>query len=190
MPLDLYELMGDKRHTGEQRDYWFAGINAIVAINEDPEHQDRIKVIVPDVDEDEIHDRWITPYIRFVGPKGYGDSHRPGVGTEVIVFGRQNEKYNLFYVGRYNEDYLVPEKLRDPDVRGFYHDKDYKALTDRDFEIYAKRDLEIHADRDVELKAVRHLKLSGATVEIRSEGKVEIFAPGGLWVNGEMVVVP
>lgn len=179
---DIYELAGDKENTGITRDDWVAGIPALVVENRDPEQQDRIKVIIPMIDENDVCQKWIVPSQRFVGPKGYGDSCRPAIGTEVILHGRSNEKHNLFYYQRFNEDYLVPEELRDPAVRGFKTDQDYKALADRDIEIKAGRDLSLTAGRD--------LKLKGATVLIESGDKVEITAPEGLWVNGVQVVIP
>jgi hypothetical protein len=179
---DLYALMGDKENTGEIHENWFVAIPGIVAINEDPEHQDRIKCVIPYIDEDVIHDKWIDSLVRFVGPEGYGDSHRPALGTEVILFGRSGQPHNIFYVSRFNEDFLVPERLRVPGVRGFKHDDDYLALVDGDYTLEAGAKVTIEAEGEVKLK--------GSKIVLQSDTKVEILAPQGLWVNGVQILVP
>jgi len=179
---DLFEIMGDKEHTGEVTEDWFICIPGIVAINEDPEHQDRIKCVIPYIDEDAIHDKWIDSLVRFTGPEGYGDSHRPALGTEVVLLGRGGMPHNLFYAARFNEDFLVPERLRSNGVRGFRHDDDYLALMDGDYTLEAGGKVTITAEGEV--------KLSGSKIVLQSDTKVEIDAPQGLWVNGVQMMVP
>jgi Type VI secretion system/phage-baseplate injector OB domain len=187
---NLYTLMGGKEHTGEIQERWMVAYWGIVAVNVDPENQDRIKVVIPSINESEICDKWVRPMIRFCGPKGFGDSHRQTVGTEVLLFGRGGQKHNLFYVPVYNEDYLVPVRLRARDVRGFHHDKDYLAITDRDFTVEGGRDVSVKAGRSLELEAGEVLSLKGSRVVLSSSTRVEIDAPEGLWVNGVRVNVP
>ena len=112
--------------------------------------------------------------VRSFASSDFGDSHRPALGTEVILFGRNAQKHNLFYVATYNEEFLVPERLRQSGKRGLRHDGDYI----------------LEAQGKCEIKAGGELKLAGSTVVLESDSRVEINAPGGLWVNGVQVIVP
>jgi Type VI secretion system/phage-baseplate injector OB domain len=164
MPEDLYELMGDKRYTGVQRDDWMIGVNAIVAKNDDPEHRHRVKVVIPSIDENEIHDKWCDRLVWWAGSPGYGDFHIPEIGSEVVLFGRLSEKYVLFFISRFNEDYPVPKDFwRPPDTRGFRTDGDYKSIVELDHQLRAGRFL------------------------IESDSSVRIIAPAGLWVGGRRI---
>jgi len=175
-------LVGNKENTGQINENWFIAIPGIVAVNEDPEHQDRIKCVIPYIDEDQIHDKWIDAWPRFVGPEGYGDSHRPALGTEVVLIGRGGMPHNLFYTQRFNEDFLVPERLRAQGVRGFKHDDDYLALMDGDYTLESGGKVTISAEGE--------LKLAGSKIVLQSDTRVEVNAPQGLWVNGVQVIVP
>lgn len=181
MNRDLYDLAGGKTGTDDLRAQWMIAVEAIVAENVDPEHQDRIKVIIPSVDQDRVYDKWVRPMVRFASPEGYADSHRPKIGAEVLLFGREGEKHNVYYVAVTNEIYLVPEELRGPGVRGLKQDFDYRLI----------------ADGDILISAGQELRLKGETVVIEAEGvvtinaeRVDIVAPGGLRVNGVQMLVP
>lgn len=173
---DLYTMMGGPENTGLIRDGWFSAVPGIVAINIDPEHQHRIKVIIPAVDENMIFDKWIDRMVIWTGPQGYGDYHPPSRGSEVLLFGRMGQKHNLFYISRYNEDYLQPEELRGDEVRGFKTDGDYLSIADRDYEVRA---------RNIILKADDSLRIeTGGSVHIEAGGEVRINAAGGVYANG------
>jgi hypothetical protein len=164
MPEDLFELMGDKEKTGIIRTDWFIAIPGIVAINEDPEHRHRIKVIIPVINEDEIHDKWIDRLVWWGGAPGYGDYHYPEKGSEVVLIGVRSEKYNTYYISRFNEDYPVPKDFwRPPDTRGFRTDGDYKSIVELDHQMRAGRFL------------------------IESDATIRIIAPGGLFINGRRI---
>jgi len=136
----------------------------IVAINDDPEHQHRIKCVLPWIDEDRVHDRWIRRGgAWFTGGSGYGDFHPPDIGTEVIVFGAHGQKYHLFYQPVYNENYIVAADFRAPTVRGFRTDGDYKAMADLDFQIRAGR------------------------LHIETDSTARIIAPAGFFINDKKV---
>ena len=160
----LYDVMGGKENTGVIRDDWVVGVNAIVAVNEDPERQHRIKVIIPSIDENEIHDKWCDKLVWWSGQPGYGDFHYPELGSEVVLFGRLVEKHTLYYVPRFNEDHLVPPDFwLPPHTRGFRTDGDYKSLVELDHFMFAGRFL------------------------LESHSSVRILAPGGFFVNGKRV---
>jgi hypothetical protein len=161
---DLFELMGDKEHTGVTRDDWLVMVNAIVAVNEDPEHRHRIKVVIPDIDEDERCEKWCDRLVWWTGAPGYGDFHIPEIGSEVCLIGRLSEKHTLFYISRFNEDFPVPKDFwRPPDTRGFRTDGDYKSIVELD-----------------------HFMRAGRFV-MESDASFRIVAPGGFYVNGKRV---
>lgn len=158
---DLFAFMGDKESTGVIRDDWVVGLNAIVAVNEDPEHQHRIKVVIPSVDEDRVHDKWCDRLVIWSGAPGYGDFHIPEKGSEVVLIGRLGGKHNLMYISRFNEDFPVPKDFwLPPHTRGFRTDGDYKTIVTLDHQMYAGR------------------------YRIESDSSVQIIAPAGFFVNG------
>jgi len=164
MPEDLYELMGDKSNTGIVRMNWMVAVPGIVAINEDPEHRHRIKVIIPVIDENEIHDKWIDRFVWWAGQPGYGDFHIPELGSEVMLIGDRAQKHNIYYISRFNEDYPVPKDFwGPPDTRGFRTDGDYKSIVELD-----------------------HFQFAGR-FHIEAHSSVNIIAPGGLFINGKKV---
>ena len=168
---DLYDLMGGPEGTHEERNDWAVAFWGIVAVNEDPEHQDRIKCVIPSLDENEFCEKWIRPMVFFSGPRGYGSSHRPSVGSEVLLFGRNAQKHNFFYISVTNEDHLVPSELREDGVRGLKHDEDYLLI----------------ADRDLKFSAGRNLRLMAAGKIVLEASRVDITAPDGLWVNNTRI---
>lgn len=181
---NLYSLTGGKENTGEIRDQWVGAIPGIVAVNEDPEYQDRVKAIIPMIDESRICDKWIRRLNGWVGPEGYGDHHPPALNSEIAIFGVQGEDHNLVYLPVYNEDFLVPEELRPQDVKGFKHDKDYKQLIGRDLETRVERDYEINVTGDLKIQAGSlQIDVDGA-IEINAGGRIDLNAPGGVYANG------
>jgi hypothetical protein len=160
---DLYELMGNKEYTGQIVDKWVMALEAIVAINDDPEHQHRVKVIIPAIDEEQVHDKWVKRLVWWAGAPGYGDFHYPEVGSEVVLFGRLGQKHNLYYMSVFNEDFVVPSDFRSPTVRGFRCDGDYKSIVELDHQIRAGR------------------------LTIETDATARLIAPGGFYVNGKRV---
>ena len=88
------------------------GVEGFVADVSDPEGMHRIRVIIPSIDEEAIHDEWIPALAPWVGAPGYGPVNLPEMGTEVLLFGRLGEKHSLFYLSRYNEDSPHPRRVR------------------------------------------------------------------------------
>lgn len=161
---DLLELMGGKENTGVIIDDWAVGVNAIVAKNEDPEHQHRIQVIIPSIDEHRIHRKWCDRFVWWAGAPGYGDFHIPELGSEVLLFGRLKEKHTLYYVSRFNEDHPVPKDFwLPPHTRGFRTDGEYKSIVTLDHFMRAGR------------------------FEIEADASVRIIAPAGFFVGNKRV---
>ncbi len=166
---DLFALMGDKEHTGQIVDKWVVALQAIVAINDDPEHQHRIKVIIPDIDEEKVHDKWVRRLVWWTGAPGYGDFHYPEIGSEVVLFGRLAQKHNLYYLSVFNEDFIVPSDFHPasgsggPAVRGFRTDGDYKSIVELDYQIRAGR------------------------LTIETDATARLIAPGGFYINGKRI---
>lgn len=158
---NLFQQAGGKEHTGIIKEDWCVGVNAIVAVNEDPENQHRIKVVIPVIDENQIHDKWVDRLTVFSSNPGYGDFHYAEKGSEVILFGRLSGKETLYYISRYNEDFVVPKDFwLPPHTRGFRTDGDYKSIVTLDHYLYAGR------------------------LRVETDASVQIIAPAGFFVNG------
>ncbi len=143
----------------DDRDDWMIAVEGIVAENEDPENQHRIKVVIPSIDENVIHDEWAKQLVVFVGPPGYGSFFVPEKGSEVILFGRLGQKYNLYYIPVYNEDFPVPLDFDTPAKVGFRVPGDFKLICDGD------------------------LFLSARGIQIECVGALNITATAGVFIN-------
>lgn len=113
MTRNLHSLFNDPVARDEMRDDWLICVQAIVVDVDDPEQMHRIRVLIPDIDESETHDEWVTALVPFVGSEGYGPVHLPEIGTEVLLFGRLGQKHSLFYLSRFNEDFQTPQEFAD-----------------------------------------------------------------------------
>lgn len=162
MRRKLFDHIGGKRNTGDIREDWMVAVEGIVVVNEDPEGQHRIKVVIPVIDEAVMFDEWVTALIPWVGPDGYGPVNAPELGSEVVLFGRLAEKHNLFYLARYNEDFRVAAEFADG-ARGLKTDGDYRIIGEGD------------------------LYLRGGRVIIEADASIRITAPGGFFVNGKRI---
>ncbi|HYX72623.1 MAG TPA: phage baseplate assembly protein V [Nitrososphaera sp.] len=101
----------------------------IVAANDDPLHQNRIKAIIPAINERDPFDVWIRRLNLFVGSPGYGDFHPPELKTEVAIWAVMGQPYQFIYAPIYNEKFPVPPDFQDPATRGVRSDGDYKIIT-------------------------------------------------------------
>jgi hypothetical protein len=133
------------------------GVPAIVADNEDPEAEHRIRVIIPSIDKDKIYDEWARQLIPCMG-HGYGMVFIPPVNSEVVLFGQLGQKFNLFYMGVYNEtheippDFVRPDGVQDQTISGMRVEGDLKIIADLDMQHRAKR-IRIEADSTIEITA-------------------------------------
>jgi len=141
-------------------------VEAIVSVTDDPEHQHRIKVVIPMMDEDRVRDEWVRPMVPYVGGPGFGSFFVPAKGSEVVLFGRLGQKHSLFYMSVYNETHPVPAdfQLQDPEtVAGFRVPVDFKLIVAGDFQINC------------------------GALQIEATGAINIIAPAGFFVNGNKV---
>jgi hypothetical protein len=135
MAKSLYQQLAKKQREIAQAENWFNCVPAIVAVNDDPERQHRIKVVIPCIDENVVHDDWVTQMGGFAGAGGYGNFDIPTIGQEVRLFSEFGEGENLCYLCVYNEINVVPPDFPDETVRGVRSDCDYKIISDGDIYI-------------------------------------------------------
>ncbi len=138
---------------------WLIAESAIVADNDDPEKQHRVRAIIPSIDENVIYDEWARPLVFCLG-NGYGSFFIPPKGAEIILFGQIGQKFNLFYASVYNEVAQIPPDCDDETVAGFRVPGDLKLI----------------ADLDAQLRAAR--------ISIEADATINIVAPGGVFING------
>lgn len=158
----LFQQMQDNAG-GDGREDWLHGLEAIVVVNEDPEHQHRIKVTIPLLDPNVVFDKWIRPIVGFVLGPGYGSFFVPPLGSEVTLFARLGGKHNLFYANVYNEDFVVPADFRDTAVSGIRVPGELKFISELD------------------------MQLRSARTHIEADSTVRIIAPGGVFINNRRV---
>ena len=139
---------------------WLMGVPAIVADNQDPENQHRVRVIIPSIDENLIFDEWARQMVFCLG-NGFGSFFIPPKGSEVVLFGQLGQKFNLFYASLYNEDFHVPPDYENDAMAG----------------LRVPGDLKMIAELDAQLRAGR--------VEIEADATIHIKAPAGVFINGK-----
>ena len=166
MGKTLTGLLRNRRRAHDERSDWFNCVEAIVGeVNSETLE---VKVIIPALDENLVHDEWVPQLVPWVGPSGYGPFNAPEVGSEVVLFSRLNEGSTLFYLSRYNEEFTPPSEGADGS-RGFKSDRIVRLLCDLLFEI-----------------------ASGTQVLVRAAGRADVQAPdvflkseGGVSVHGQ-----
>ncbi len=121
-----------------------------------------VKALIPSVDPNRVHDRWIKQMVPWVGSPGYGPAYAPAVGTEVLVTGRYGEPFTLYYTSVYNEEYPPPGEFADG-ARGLKTDGDLRLISDGD------------------------LYLRGGRVILEADASIRITAPGGFFVNDKRI---
>jgi hypothetical protein len=153
-----------RRTARNDHDDWLTAVPAIVVENEDPEHEHRIKVVIPAMDEEKAYPEWVRSLSALVLGFGFGSFFVPPLKAEVVLFGQLGQKHHLFYMGGlYNEDFKTPADFADASVCGFRVPADLKFI----------------AEGDMQLRALR--------MQIETTGAINIIAPGGFFVNGKPV---
>src|SRR5438270_750575 len=109
-------------------------LEGIVVDTNDPENMHRVKVVIPSVDENLVHEEWVTYMQPWVGANGYGPVNLPPLNSEVLLFGRLGQPYLLFCTSRYNEDFNIPSEFQDG-ARGLKTETKYRLLADLLIEI-------------------------------------------------------
>ncbi|QQS31852.1 MAG: hypothetical protein IPM50_09180 [Acidobacteriota bacterium] len=187
---------------------WLMGVPAIVADNDDPERQHRVRVIIPSIDEDQVFDEWARQLVFCLGD-GFGTAFIPPKGSEVILFGQLGQKFNFFYASVYNEEMAVADGYDDEMTVGARVPGDLKFRAEQLGRVDANN-VEIHADEDVaidgrniESQAAQLNKTVGQTVESTAAGQnklvgqtiqlngttIQISGNGSISITGESVVI-
>jgi hypothetical protein len=157
-------------HSGDNRDDWMVAVEALVADVDDPEGMHRIRVVIPAFNESLIHDEWVTALVPWVGQSGYGPVSLPALNSEVLLFGRLGQKHSLFYLSRFNEDFLIPGGFVGGNVRGLKTDGAYKLLADLLIEIISQTQVIVQAESEIDLDA--------EDVWLRDAGAVSVHGRG------------
>lgn len=160
MSKNLSQLINQQRKTAEADDRWLVALEAIVAENEDPENQHRVRVKIPSLDESLVWPVWIKQLVTYVGPPGYGSFFVPEKRSEVILFGRLGQKHTLYYLPVFNEDFPTPTDFDTPAKTGFRVPGDFKIICDGD------------------------LQLSAGGIQLEATGAINITAAAGVFING------
>lgn len=156
------------RETNDNDFRWLMGVTGIVADNEDPEAEHRIRVIIPSIDKDKIFDEWVRQLIPCMG-NGFGLVFIPPKNSEVILFGQIGQKFNLFYSGVYNEthkippDFIRPDGVQDQTISGMRVEGDLKIISELDMQQRAGR------------------------IRIESDSTIVLLAPGGVFIGNTRV---
>jgi hypothetical protein len=152
MRKSLFQQLAKKQREIARSQNWFQCVMAIVADNNDPDNQHRIKVIIPIIDQQKVQNEWVRQMGGFAGSGGYGNFDIPKMGSEVMLFSEFGQGENIFYLCVYNENNDVPGDFQDETTRGLRSDCDYKIITEGDFLIRAGS-LKIEVDSTVEIVA-------------------------------------
>jgi len=190
--MSLYkEMKKASRNASSEDGNWLFGVPAIVADNNDPENQHRIRVIIPSIDEDLIFDEWARQFVFCLGD-GFGSAFIPPKGAEVVLFGQLGQKYNLFYASLYNEENFISSELS-KDVSGFHVPKDLKIIADNNSQFLAQN-IEINAQSKAEIKG-ENVKVQSAEkteilsneITLNADGSITIKSGGNLKIEGNNV---
>lgn len=178
---------------------WLMGVPAIVAENDDPERQHRVKVVIPSIDEVQVYDEWARQLVFCLGD-GFGTVFIPPIGSEVVLFGQLGEKYNLFYASLYNEEMAISSQLGKTKP-GIHSPADLVLIAEMTAKILAEN-IEINAEQLVkvlgnnvksEASQMNEVKgstvtINGATVSIAGDGSISISG-GNVSISGSAVTI-
>jgi hypothetical protein len=142
MARSAYQTDAKRQRVSPRPDVLWLNVPAIVADNEDPEYQHRIKVIIPIIDEEEVQDDWVRQKGGLAGSNGYGFFFVPAKGSLVVLSGEFGQGENLYYECVYSEVSLVPGDFPDESVSGIRVPGDLKLICDGDLILEGGRILE------------------------------------------------
>lgn len=182
-----------KSRTSEPHDKWLMGVTGIVADNQDPERQHRVRVVIPSIDEDLIYDEWARQMVFCLG-NGYGTAFIPPVNSEVVLFGALGQKFNLFYASLYNEEMAVPSGFDSEMNAGFHVPNNLTMIAEAvakllagDVLIQAQNSAQMLANQ-VKIAADGTAEINGNTIKFNADGSLEISG-GNVKVNGNNVSI-
>lgn len=156
---------------------WLTGVPAIVADNNDPDRQHRVRVIIPSIDENEIFDEWARQMVFCMG-KGFGSAFIPPKGSEVVLFGQLGQKFNLFYASLYNEEMTLPGEFNST-TAGVHVPGNLKLIAEQLAQLKGT---------NLEAIAGQLAKIIGAEVEVTADGKVKV-AGSTIEFNGDSIKI-
>ena len=194
MSKSLYKLMNQAGSDAVAEDgRWLIGVPAIVAENQDPEKQHRVKVIIPTIDENLVFDEWARSFVFCLG-NGFGTAFIPPKGSEVILIGQLGQKYNLFYFPVYNEELLKPDGLDDENNVGAKVPGNLTFVAEllakiqaQNIEILAAQLAKTQAE-NIEILANQLAKMVGNTVEIDGQNSTSIGS-SQIAINGSTISI-
>ena len=173
----LVNRLNNRTRAHDERADWFNAVSALVA--ECDLETLAVKVIIPVLDENEVHDEWVTPLVAWVGKDGYGPVNPPALGSEVVLFSEMNDGETLFYLSRYNEDYRVPSEFADG-ARGLKTDTKYRVLVDLLIEIISQQQMLLQATNQMDVKSALVRLLGGDDEVVRvTPGKIGFHGTTG-----------
>ncbi|PYS88967.1 MAG: hypothetical protein DMF64_18865 [Acidobacteria bacterium] len=152
-------------------------VEGIVADTGDPEQMHRVRVVIPLIDESEVHDEWIPALVPWVGANHYGPVHLPEIGSEVLLFGRLGQKHTLFYLSRFNEDFNVPGEFADRS-RGLKCDTPYRLLCDLLIQILSQTQVLVRGEERVDVQSGSVVDVDAPDVRLKSDGGVSVHGQG------------
>lgn len=163
---------------------WLVGVPAIVAKNNDPEQQHRVKVIIPSIDENMIYDEWVRPSAFCLG-NGFGSVFIPPIGSEVWLIGELGQKYSLFFVSTFNEEMLIPSELSETSA-GIHAPNNLIFIADQ----LSKMKGEIVKIEAMQLAKIEsnQIEIDGGEVTIDSDGKITIKG-GNIAITGDSITL-
>lgn len=193
------ESVKGARQTVAEDGRWLIGVPAIVADNQDPERQHRVRVIIPSIDEDLIYDEWARQMVFCLG-LGFGSVFVPPVGSEVVLFGQLGQKHNLFFASLYNEEQRISASLSEM-VAGIHAPGDLKFIATQLAALFGLN-VDVNATELAQLlgQNVRSvaeqenkiqgqtIKLEGSTITISGDGTISITG-GNVTIGGDSVKI-
>lgn len=160
----IVRATGNKPSLRTNPENWLIGVPGIVAVNVDPDHQHRIQVIIPSINENEVYDEWARRIVGgFTGTPGYGDFGVPSLGSEVMLIGEYGQKHHLFYAPVYNEKNVAPTDFSTSTLYGVRVPGDYSQIVNF------------------------NARLKAGLINFESRSDVQIIAPGGIFLNGRPI---
>jgi Type VI secretion system/phage-baseplate injector OB domain len=187
------EVRAHARQSANSAGVWLTGVTGLVADNQDPEKQHRVKVIIPSIDENVVFDEWARQMVFCLGI-GYGSAFIPPKGSEVVLFGQLGQKYNLFYASLYNEEMMMPDGYPDENTVGVHAPGNLKFIAEllatmrgQNVEAIAAELAKI-TGQNIESTAGSENKMSGQTIKLEG-ATVHIDGNGNISISGGTVAI-
>lgn len=129
-----------------------------------------VKAIIPSIDPDRIHDRWIHQAVPWVGTPGNGPAFAPAVGSEILITGRLGQTYSLLYLSAYNESHPPPDEFADGS-RGLKTETPLRLLAEQLIQIAGQQAILLQAAQQADVKGQAVRLFAGGSEMFRVEGE-------------------